>query len=173
MNLKKDAPISLLSYQLLKDLQKEKLEIRSSVMQLVGQNLPLHGDSVREKLKGLRHGIELYYFLIHKEKNIPWKAIELNQSQFEQLRGNSPNEYSNFKSVRDEYKSYQSNRIAVLSKNYEFESSAIKLKNFNELITLLDPFITRTRAKLIADLNFMNETDLISSITKIEFTEIK
>ncbi len=173
MNIKKDAPIALLAYQLLKDLQKEKIEIRSSAMQLVEQSMPMDGDSIREKLKGLRHGIELYYFLIHKEKNIPWKAIELNQSQFEQLRGNSPNEYRELKSARDDYKSYQSNRIADLAKNYEFESSVIESKNFSELITLLDPFITRTRAKLIADLNFMNETDLISSITEIEFTEIK
>ena len=172
MNLKKDAPIALLAYQLLKDLQKEKIEIRSSAMQLVDQSLPLDGDSIREKLKGLRYGIELYYFLIHKEKNIPWKAIELNQSQFEQLRRNSPNEYSDFKSARDDYKSYQSNRIADLAKNYEFESSAIESKKFNELITLLDPFITRTRTKLIADLKFINETDLISSIAEIEFTEI-
>jgi len=173
MNLKKDAPIALLAYQLLKDLQKEKIEIRSSAMQLVEQSMPMDGDSIREKLKGLRHGIELYYFLMHKEKKIPWKAIELNQSQFEQLRGNSPNEYKEFKSARDDYKSYQSNRIADLAKNYEFESSAIESKKFNELITLLDPFITRTRTKLIADLKFMNETDLISSIAEIEFTEIK
>ena len=173
MNLKKDAPIALLAYQLLKDLQKEKIEIRSSAMQLVDQSLPLDGDSIREKLKGLRYGIELYYFLIHKEKNIPWKAIELNQSQFEQLRGNSPNEYREFKSAHDDYKSYQSNRIADLAKNYEFESSAIESKKFNELITLLDPFITRTRTKLIADLKFINETNLISSITEIKFTEIK
>ena len=40
-------------------------------------------------------------------------------------------------------------------------------------MALLDPFITRTRTKLIADLKFMNETDLISSITEIKFTEIK
>jgi hypothetical protein len=173
MNLKKDAPIALLAYQLLKDLQKEKIEIRSSAMQLVDQSLSLDGDSIREKLKGLRYGIELYYFLIHKGKNIPWKAIELNQSQFEKLRGNSPNEYSDFKLTRDDYKSYQSNRIADLAKNYEFESSAIKSKNFNELISLLDPFITRTRTKLIADLKFINETDLISSIAEIKFTEIK
>ena len=173
MNLKKDAPIALLAYQLLKDVQKEKIEIRSSAMQLVDQSLPLDGDSIREKLKGLRYGIELYYFLIHKEKNIPWKAIELNQSQFEQLRGNSPNEYSNFKLARDDYKSYQSNRRADLAKNYEFESSAVESKKFSELITLIDPFITRTRTKLIADLKFMNETDLISSITEIKFTEIK
>jgi hypothetical protein len=173
MNLKKDAPIVLLAYQLLKDLQKEKIEIRSSAMQLVDQSMPMDGDSIREKLKGLRHGIELYYFLIHKEKNIPWKAIELNQSQFEQLRGNSPNEYRELKSARDDYKSYQSNRIADLAKNYEFESSAIESKKFNELITLLDPFITRTRTKLIADLKFINETDLTSSINEIKFTEIK
>ena len=173
MNLKKDAPIALLAYQLLKDLQKEKIAIRSSAMQLVDQSLPLDGDSIREKLKGLRYGIELYYFLIHKEKNIPWKAIELNQSQFEQLRGNSPNEYREFKSARDDYKSYQSNRIADLAKNYEFESSAIESKKFSELIALLDPFVTRTRTKLIADLKFINEADLISSIAEIEFTEIK
>ncbi len=173
MNLKKDAPIALLAYQLLKDLQKEKIEIRSSAMQLVEQSMPMDGDSIREKLKGLRHGIELYYFLIHKEKNIPWKAIELNQSQFEQLRGNSPNKYRELKSTRDDYKSYQSNRIADLAKNYEFELSAIESKKFNELIILLDPLITRTRTKLIADLKYMNETDLISSIVEIEFTEIK
>jgi hypothetical protein len=75
MNLKKDAPIALLAYQLLKDLQKEKIEIRSSAMQLVEQSMPMDGDSIREKLKGLRHGIELYYFLIHKEKKFHGKLL--------------------------------------------------------------------------------------------------
>ena len=134
MNLKKDAPIALLAYQLLKDLQKEKIEIRSSAMQLVEQSMPMDGDSIREKLKGLRHGIELYYFLMHKEKKIPWKAIELNQSQFEQLRGNSPNEYKEFKSARDDYKSYQSNRIADLEKIMNLSHPPLNPKSLVNLL---------------------------------------
>jgi electron transfer flavoprotein beta subunit len=52
-------------------------------------------------------------------------------------------------------------QIADLAKNYEFELSIIESKKFSELIAILEPFITRTRTKLIADLKFINETDLI------------
>jgi len=170
MKFNEESVIALLGYQLLKDNQKEKQGIRHMLLNLIQQRCDLSGGNVKEMLKGLRHGIELNYYLLHKEKTLPWNAIELSQSAFEKLRETSPTVHEELKKVRDDYKSYQSNRINDLAKNYVFEVEIFESKSMNEVVSDLDPFITKTRKQLIAQVEFLNEHELARQIASITFS---
>ena len=165
MKFNEESVIALLGYQLLKDNQKEKQEIRQMLLNLIQHRCELSGESIKEKLKGLRRGIELNYYLLHKEKVLPWKAIELSQSAFEKLREASPIEHGALKKVRDDYKSYQSNRINDLAKNYVFEANISDSKSMKDIAKILEPFIIKTKKQLIAQVEFLNETELAVHIS--------
>jgi hypothetical protein len=137
------------------------------LLTLIQHRCKLAGESIKEKLKGLRRGIELNYYLLHKEKVLPWKAIELSQSTFEKLRETSPIEHEELKKVRDDYKSYQSNRINDLAKNYVFEINTATSKSMKDIASTLEPFIIKTKKQLIAQVEFLNEAELASHISSV------
>ena len=167
MKFNEEAVIALICYQLIKDSQKERLEIRQMALNLIQERCALSGENTKEKFKGLRRGIELNYYLLHKKKMLPWKAIELSQTAFEKLRESSPNEHEELKKVRDDYKSYQSNRISDLAKNYNFEPNMTENNSLQDIARILNPFITKTKKQLIAQVEFLSENELAAHISNI------
>ena len=167
MILKTNSIKALLAFEILKNCQNEHEELKSQVLKIVEKNFKLTGNSLQEKFKDLKYGIELYFYYIHKKKDYLWEAIEMSQHNFGQLRLINMEKYKELKNARDSYKTYQSNRINDLIKHYEFHDPLDDQLTKNDLSKKIESYIKVSQKKLLADLEFLNEYQLMAEISKL------
>ena len=76
MLLKTNSIKALLAFEILKNCQNENEELKSQVLKIVEKNLELTGNSLQEKFKDLKYGIELYFYYIHKKRIIYGRPLK-------------------------------------------------------------------------------------------------
>jgi hypothetical protein len=167
MLLKTGAINALLAYELLKSCQKESDEIKSQLLKTIDNKFGLTSNPSHKKFKDLKYGIELYFYYIHKKKNYLWEAIDMSQHNFGQLRESNPDKYKALKNARDSYKTYQSNRIIDLIKHYQYIDQLDNKPTNDDLHKKIESHIRMSQKKLLAELEFLYEHELIVEISKI------
>jgi hypothetical protein len=166
MILKTGAINALLAYELLKSCQKESDELKTYILDNIENKFGLTGETVQERFNNLKIGIELYYYYIYKKKDYSWESIDMSWFQFEQLRISNMEKHKEIKKFRDSYKTYQSNRIMDLIKHYQYLDH-IEFKNTNDdLYKKMESHIKMSKMKLLAVLEFLDEHELITEISK-------
>ena len=91
----------------------------------------------------------------------------MSQHNFGQLRLTNREKYKELKNARDSYKTYQSNRINDLIKHYEFHDPLDNQLTKNDLSKKIESYIKVSQKKLLADLEFLNEYELMAEISKL------
>ena len=91
----------------------------------------------------------------------------MSQHNFGQLRETNPEKYKELKNARDSYKTYQSNRIIDLIKNYQYIDQLDNKPKNDDLHKKIESYIRMSQKKLLAELEFLNEHELMAEISKI------